>query len=86
MIEYVRTFSSLGIFAAPQAILIVTQNPALTLLIWLIYGIIALVAALCYVELGCTFPVSGGDYAYLNECVGSFAAFLFQWAANLISM
>jgi amino acid transporter len=54
---------SIGVFAAPEEILKLTKNPSLTLITWLVYGIIAFIAALCYVELGCTFLVSGGSYA-----------------------
>ncbi|OXA56652.1 large neutral amino acids transporter small subunit 1 [Folsomia candida] len=73
-----------GIFAAPQGILNMTGNAGVTLLVWLSAGLIALIAALSFVELGCTFPVSGGDYAYLNECFGSYPAFLFQISHNLV--
>ncbi|OXA56649.1 Y+L amino acid transporter 1 [Folsomia candida] len=52
-----------GIFAAPQVILDTTENAGMTLIVWFTYGMIALIGALCYVELACTIPVSGGDYA-----------------------
>jgi len=75
-----------GIFAAPDAILSQLTSASLALIVWVAFGVIALISALCYVELGLTFPVSGGDYAYLNECFGPVAGFLFQWADNLLSM
>ncbi len=51
---------------------------------WLIGGVISLLGALSYAELGATFPRSGGLYAYLGEAYGPMTAFLFGWASLTI--
>lgn len=39
----------------------------LTLVIWLVCGLIALLGSLCYAELGTSLPVFGADYAYIHH-------------------
>ncbi|CAL8137918.1 unnamed protein product [Orchesella dallaii] len=72
-----------GVLATPQFVYAYTGNAAISLLIWFIYGIIVMVGALCYIELGLTFPTGGGEYMYLNEAFGALPAFLYQWASFL---
>ena len=37
------------------------------LLAWLIVGVLALIGALCYGELGANMPESGGEYYYISR-------------------
>ncbi|ODN03452.1 Y+L amino acid transporter 1 [Orchesella cincta] len=73
--------SGSGVLATPQFVYSYTGNAAVSLLIWSGYGIMALLGALCYIELGITFPVGGGEYMYLNEAFGALPAFLYQWGS-----
>ena len=43
------------------------MNEGLSLLCWLIAGVISLFAGLCYAELGASIPRAGGRVVYLNE-------------------
>lgn len=46
---------------------------------WVLAGIITLIAALSYGELSGMFPKAGGQYVYLREAYNPFIAFLFGW-------
>lgn len=56
-------------------------SPALVLLSWVVGAGCALLAALCYAELGLNFPVSGGEYVYLSRAYGPVWGFLSGWAS-----
>ncbi|HTN05994.1 APC family permease [Agriterribacter sp.] len=51
---------------------------ALTLM-WILAGVVTLIAALSYGELSGMFPKAGGQYVYLREAYNPFVAFLFGW-------
>lgn len=68
-----------GIFLSPKG---VTQNIGSvggSLIIWGVTGLYNLAQALCYAELGCVIPRSGGDYAYLFYTLGPLPAFMCAW-------
>src|SRR5262249_13823279 len=48
-------------------------------LAWVIGGVIALIGALCYAELGARRPAAGGGYVYLREAFGLIIAFVYGW-------
>jgi len=70
-----------GIFLVPGAVL---QNSAghvgLALIVWLLGGVLSLVGALTYAELGAMNPEAGGLYVYIRDAFGRPAAFLYGWA------
>ncbi len=66
-----------GIFVFGSLILIrVGYALGLSLLVWLIGGIITLFSGLTYAELGTMFPQTGGYYVYLRKAYGKKTAFL----------
>jgi APA family basic amino acid/polyamine antiporter len=53
------------------------------LLMWVGAGVLTLIGALCYAELGHATP-RGRHYVYLREAFGPLAGFLFGWTMLLV--
>lgn len=66
-----------GIFFNPRAIAELVPEPTAFLGLWVIGGLIAMLGALTFAELGSTYPSAGGWYVFLREAFGPFPAFLF---------
>jgi basic amino acid/polyamine antiporter, APA family len=73
-----------GIFRTPAAVAERVGSPTLILAAWVAGGVVALIGALCFAELGQRRPRAGGGYVYLRETWGPFPAFLYGWALLLV--
>ncbi|KAI0986590.1 hypothetical protein GJ496_007623 [Pomphorhynchus laevis] len=73
-----------GIFVSTKGILLGAGSIGLSLIIWLICGIVAILGSLVYVELGCMLSKAGGDYEYINQAFGSIPSFLFVWSSIIL--
>ena len=77
----VGTVIGSGIFLVPGAVL---QNSGghvgLALTVWLVGGVLSLLGALTYGELGAANPEAGGLYVYIRDAFGRLPAFLYGWA------
>jgi basic amino acid/polyamine antiporter, APA family len=73
-----------GIFRTPATVAERVGTPALTLTVWILGGVIALIGALCFGELGQRRPKAGGGYVYLRETWGPLPAFLYGWGLLLV--
>lgn len=69
-----------GIFKAPSMVAAAAGNTAWMFGAWVLGGVISLVGALCYAELGTAYPHAGGDYHFLQRAYGKSVAFMFGWA------
>ncbi|KAL3094294.1 hypothetical protein niasHS_004050 [Heterodera schachtii] len=72
-----------GIFITPTGILNNVQSVGASLVVWLLSGLISVIGAFCYVELGTSIRKSGCDYAYLCHMRWPLPAFTFMCASNL---
>ncbi|PSN40526.1 b(0,+)-type amino acid transporter 1 [Blattella germanica] len=64
-----------GIFVSPSMALQRAGSVGLCLTIWAICGMISLLGALCFAELGLVVPRSGAEYAYFLEAYGGLHKF-----------
>ncbi|MBI4501330.1 MAG: amino acid permease [Gemmatimonadetes bacterium] len=74
-----------GIFLVPGGVLRQSDGfvgPALT--VWLVGGVLSLLGALTYGELGAMDPRAGGLYVYLRSAFGELPAFLYGWTSFLV--
>ncbi len=69
-----------GIFKTPSLVAASVGSEAAFIGVWVLGGVITLVGALCYAELGSAHPSAGGEYHYLSRAYGQPVALLFAWA------
>ncbi len=73
-----------GIFIVSADIARSVGSTGLLLIVWLIAGVITLIAALSYGELAALMPKAGGQYVYLREAYNPLMGFLYGWTLFLI--
>jgi len=73
-----------GIFIVSAEIARVVASPGLLLLIWLLSGVMTVLAALSYGELSAALPHAGGQYVFLREAYGPMCGFLYGWTLFLV--
>ena len=73
-----------GIFVSPKGVALEAGSVGAALLVWGLCGVLVLLGAMCYAELGTIIPRTGGPYEYIREAFGDFPAFLYCWAIVMI--
>ena len=69
-----------GIFLVPGLVIRQTGGSiGVALLVWLAAGVLSLLGALTYGEMGAAKPDAGGLYVYLRDALGPLPAFLYGW-------
>ena len=69
-----------GIFKAPSIVAGNVASETVFMALWFAGGVISLIGALCYAELGSAHPHAGGEYYFLSKAYGDWLGFLFAWA------
>jgi len=69
-----------GIFKTPAVVAGNVGSNFDFIAFWVAGGVIALIGALCYAELGSSHPNSGGEYHFLSKAYGEKLGMLFGWA------
>ncbi|HSB61199.1 MAG TPA: amino acid permease, partial [Vicinamibacteria bacterium] len=74
-----------GIFLVPATVLRETGGDVrVALAVWVVAGVLSVLGALTYGELGAMNPEAGGLYVYLRDAFGPLVAFLFGWTLFLV--
>ncbi len=70
----------IGIFGFPPLVAQHAGSEAVYIGLWCAGGLVMLVGALCYAELGSAYPGAGGEYLYLTRAWGARVGLMFAWA------
>src|SRR5436305_4249960 len=73
-----------GIFIVSSIIARQVGAPGWLLVVWLVTGLLTLMAALSYGELAAMMPKAGGQYVYLREAFSPLWGFLYGWTLLLV--
>lgn len=80
----VGTMIGSGIFASASGVFSLSNSAGMGLVVWGLCGVISMLGALCYCELGTMITKSGGEYVYLKEAFGPPLAFLFAYTSTIL--
>ncbi len=73
-----------GIFIVSSIIARQVGAPGWLLVVWIVTGLLTLMAALSYGELAAMMPKAGGQYVYLREAFSPLWGFLYGWTLLLV--
>jgi basic amino acid/polyamine antiporter, APA family len=73
-----------GVFTSLGFQLASVQSSWSILVLWILGGLLALIGAFVYAELGTLFKKSGGDYIFLSQLVHPVAGYLYAWTALVV--
>lgn len=73
-----------GIFIVSADISRTLGSPGWLLVVWVLTGVLTVIAALSYGELASMMPQAGGQYVYLREAYNPLSGFLFGWTLFMV--
>ena len=73
-----------GIFIVSADISRTVGSAGMLLVVWLVTGLVTVIAALSYGELAGMMPHAGGQYVYLREAYNPLVGFLYGWTLFLV--
>lgn len=74
----------IGIFGFPPLVAQQADSAPVYMGLWIAGGVLMLIGALCYAELGSTYPHAGGEYHFLQRAWGPAVGMLFAWARGTV--
>jgi len=74
----------IGIFGFPPLVAQHAGSTTTYMGLWLAGGLIMLIGALCYAELGAAYPHAGGEYHFLRRAWGARLSLMFAWARGTV--
>ncbi|HJU88411.1 MAG TPA: amino acid permease [Gemmatimonadaceae bacterium] len=81
----VGTVIGSGIFLVPSTVLRQTGGSvSVAFTVWVVAGILSLLGALTFAEMGAAKPDAGGLYVYIRDAFGPLPAFLYGWTAFFV--
>src|SRR5947208_1825220 len=80
----VGTVIGSGIFLTPGGVVRDAGSGGMALAAWIVGGVLSLLGALTFAELGAANPDSGGLYDYVRDAFGPLPAFLYGWTMFLV--
>ncbi len=80
----VGTIIASAIFIVPAGIALSLHATSLTVLVWVVGGIVSLLGALSVAELAAALPRAGGAFVYLTEAYGPVWGYLYGWANGTV--
>jgi len=80
----VGTVIGSGIFLTPGSVVRTAGSGGVALAVWVVGGVLSLLGALTFAELGAANPDSGGLYTYLRDAFGPLVAFVYGWTMFLV--
>ncbi|MBA3776118.1 MAG: amino acid permease, partial [Betaproteobacteria bacterium] len=73
-----------GVFIVSSIIARQVGSPGWLMVVWVVTGLLTLMAALSYGELAAMMPKAGGQYVYLREAFSPLWGFLYGWTLFLV--
>lgn len=73
-----------GVFTSLGYQLVEVQNVWSIVLLWILGGVLALIGAFTFAELGTHYNKSGGDYVFISEGFSPFLGYLSAWTSLIV--
>jgi len=80
----VGTIVGSGIWQTAGQTMWASGSVGLFILQYVIFGAIVTLGAICYIELACVVPLSGGETVYIKAALGDWCAFIYSWLRALV--
>lgn len=74
-----------GVFLSLPIVARIAGSPGMSILIWILGGLLWIPQILVLAEIGTAYPTQGACYVYLQKAGSPFLAFLYTWTAFLTS-